>query len=144
MQSKINNDQFQSIGIISRFMRTELNRALKPYGLNDSNYFFIFYIADHPEPSQDDLTRKMFLDHSTITRSVKKLVELGYLEKRLDQNDHRTNRLFLTSRGTALRPELHKITATIFKHTFTELTAEETTIIKELLSKTALNLERMR
>lgn len=144
MHPELHHDQFQSIGIISRVMRTELNRALKPYGLNDSNYFFIFYIADHPKPSQGDLTRTMFLDHSTIARSVAKLVELGYLKKQLDENDHRTTRLFLTNDGAQLRDKLHEITTTIFDNTFTELSVDENDLLKKLLSKTATHLENTR
>lgn len=144
MHSKTYNDQFQSVGIISRIMRTELNRELKPYGLNDSNYFFIFFVADHPESSQDDLTKTMFLDHSTIARSVAKLVELGYLEKHLDEKDHRTNRLFLTPKGDSLRHELREITTIIFDSTFSSLELEEQETIKRLLSKTSNYLEKTR
>lgn len=144
MNSEINNDQIQGIGIISRIMRTDLNRALKPYGLNDSNYFFIFFVADHPESSQDDLTKTMFLDHSTIARSVSKLVELGYLEKKFDEKDHRTSRLFLTRKGDELRYELHEITSTIFKNIFNHLESEEREMMKQLLFKTANYLEKTR
>lgn len=144
MNPEVSDDQLQSFGIISRIIRTELNRVLKPYGLNDSNYFFIFYIADHPESSQGDLTRKMFLDHSTITRSVAKLVELGYLEKHLDEKDHRTTRLFLTDKGAEIRHEIHELTTTIFDNTFTEISLEESANIKRLLLKTANHLENTR
>lgn len=144
MVDEINNDQLQSIGIISRVIRNDFNRALKPYGLNDSNYFFIFFIEEHPNSSQDDLTRNMFLNHSTIARSVAKLVDLGYIEKRLDDKDHRTTRLFLTEKGDALRSELHDITTRIYNSVFSNLNEEERSIVMKLLSKTSTHLEEER
>lgn len=130
-------DQVLGMGILSRIIGNYLNKQLKPLGLNNSNYFFIFFIADHQGSSQDDLTKNMFLDHSTIARSVAKLVNLGLLEKRSDPNDKRTSRLYLTDKGQAAIVPLHELTVQAEQQAFGVLTEEERQTVLPLLYKAA-------
>lgn len=142
MESNSNQDRVQGISILSRIIQNDLKRNVKPYGLNENNYFFIFFIYDHPGTSQDELTRIMFLDHSTITRAVAKLIKLGYLERRPDEQDKRVSRLYLTSEGEALRKPLIELTKHAEKLAFGNLTDEERNIIQPLLLKSALSHEQ--
>lgn len=144
MNSNIKGDQVLGIGILSRIISNYLNKQLKPLGLNNSNYFFIFFISDHPGASQDDLTKSMFLDHSTIARSTAKLVSLGLVEKRMDSDDKRTSRLFLTPKGEQLKPLLHKLTVEAEEQAFGVLTDEEQQTVLPLLYKAAKLNEKRR
>lgn len=137
MGSNSKGDQVLGIGILSRIISNYLNKQLKPLGLNNSNYFFIFFISDHPGASQDDLTKSMFLDHSTIARSVAKLVSLGLLEKRVDAGDKRASRLFLTPQGEKLQPLLHKLTVEAEEQAFGVLSEAEQQTVLPLLYKAA-------
>ncbi|WP_125607719.1 MarR family winged helix-turn-helix transcriptional regulator [Lapidilactobacillus bayanensis] len=137
-----NKDHVQGISILSRIIQTDLKRSLRPYGLNENNYFFIFFVNDHPGATQDDLTKTMFLDHSTITRAVIKLVQLGYLERHLDEQDKRVSHLYLTPQGQQLQRPLYEATKHAEELAFGNLTVEERRLIQPLLLKSALSHER--
>ncbi|KRM78731.1 hypothetical protein FC84_GL000358 [Lapidilactobacillus dextrinicus DSM 20335] len=137
-----NKDRVQGISVLSRIIQNDLKRNVKPYGLNENNYFFIFFVNDHPGATQDELTRTMFLDHSTITRAVSKLIALGYLERRPDEKDKRVGHLYLTKQGEALHRPLYEATKHAEEMAFGNLTSEERKIIQSLLLKSALSHER--
>lgn len=137
-----NKDHVQGISILSRIIQNDLKRSVKEYGLNENNYFFIFFVSDHPGATQDNLTQTMFLDHSTITRAVMKLVQLGYLERRPDANDKRISHLYLTLQGQKLQRPLYEATKHAEELAFGNLTTEERNLIQPLLLKSALSHER--
>jgi len=142
MVSNQNNDRVQGISIVNRIIQNDLKRNVKQYGLNENNYFFIFFINDHPGASQDELTRTMFLDHSTITRAVAKLIKLGYLERRFDEHDKRISRLYLTAEGEALRKPLYELTQHAEDLAFNNLSDDERETVQTLLLKSALSHEK--
>ncbi|WP_165815216.1 MarR family winged helix-turn-helix transcriptional regulator [Levilactobacillus bambusae] len=144
MANQWTEDETQGLGMLSRIMRNDLNRALRPMGLNDSNYFFIFFIADHPGASQDDLVRAVILDHSTIARSVAKLVKIGYLVRQPDPVDGRASRLFLTPRGEEIKYQLIPITQHAMSLVFDNLTPTEQETVQALLTKSAHRHEKER
>ena len=136
------NDQVQGISILSRIIQNGLKRNVKQYGLNENNYFFIFFLQDHPGATQDELRQTMFLDHSTITRAVAKLTTLGYIERRPDEKDKRMGHLYLIDQGKALQHPLYEATKHAEEMAFGNLTLEERQHIQALLLKSAISHER--
>lgn len=135
-------NQVLGLGILNRIIDNYLNQQLKSLGLNSSTYIFIFYLADHPGASQDDLTKSMFLNHSTIARSVAKLVSLGFVEKQTDTEDKRASCLFLTSSGSQLLPHLNEISEQAEQKALGVLSETEQKTIAPLLDKAAKLNER--
>lgn len=128
-------DPMRSLLLIDRVSRHNLNRALKPYELNDSNFFFILILLDHPGISQDHLTKTMSLNHSTIARAVAKLVERGIIKKEIDQTDKRASRLYPTDKAQQLAEHLLPILDSVFDQTFKNLSATEKGQLLLLLNK---------
>lgn len=56
--------------------------------------------------TQEELSETLMMDKTTTARSVKRLVEKGYVSRRKDEQDHRKYRLFLTEKGKILAPDL--------------------------------------
>lgn len=72
---------------------------LDGYGLHFGMTLLMHLIEDHPEASQSDLARMMFLTDPAMSGSVKKLVKLGYVETMYDPDDQRRKVLRLTAEG---------------------------------------------
>lgn len=62
-----------------------------------------------PNCNARDITQKLSLDKSQITRILKDLVLEDYVEKHPDPNNHRSQRLTLTKNGKALLIKLTDI-----------------------------------
>lgn len=83
-------------------VQTELHER----GLSDLGSPLILFIlnhhGDHGEiASQRELAQALNVSPATIATSLKSLERLGYVEKRVDQNDARRNRVIITDKGNA-------------------------------------------
>lgn len=56
--------------------------------------------------SATDIASKLLMDKSQITRTLKELVNEGYVEKQTNPSNHRSQLLFLTDSGSALLTHL--------------------------------------
>ncbi|WP_296577336.1 MarR family transcriptional regulator [Phreatobacter sp.] len=76
---------------------------LEPFGLTISQFGILTQIRIAGSPSIGDLAKRMVMDPTTLTRSVRPLQQRGLLSLTPDARDRRTRRLSLTATGfTAL------------------------------------------
>jgi len=81
-----------------------VNAELHARGLSDLGSPMILFILDHHGKqgeiaSQRDLARALHVSPATIATSLKSLERLGYVEKRVDEQDARRNRVIITEKG---------------------------------------------
>jgi len=87
------------ISIANRYSKISLDRALAPLSINSSHHMFIINICENEGISQDRLTGIVHIDKSNVTRALRRLEELGFIEKRSSEEDRRTAHLFSTDKG---------------------------------------------
>lgn len=78
------------------------DEQLAPYHIGCGQQFFLLRIHEKPGISPYELAEEGFYDKGTTARAVKKLEELQYIKRELDQNDHRIQHLYLTEKGKPL------------------------------------------
>ncbi|MGN1136274.1 MAG: MarR family winged helix-turn-helix transcriptional regulator [Oscillospiraceae bacterium] len=97
------NDNFPNIGrcisILDRLMKMYYDRGLANFEIGWGQQFYAEYIYDHPGASAQEMVECIRVDKATLTKSIKKLTEIGYVEVVCDENDKRIKRLYLTSKG---------------------------------------------
>jgi DNA-binding MarR family transcriptional regulator len=76
-----------------------INCRLKPIGLSSGLFYFILELMERDGLSMQELSRAVMVDNGYTTRAVKRLVDRGYLRKRVDSADSRSYRIFLTAKG---------------------------------------------
>ncbi|KRN28387.1 hypothetical protein IV38_GL001387 [Lactobacillus selangorensis] len=135
-------DPLRSGLAMNRIIRRELNRRLKPFGLNDSNFFFIFILLDNPGISQDDLTKKMSLDHSTVTRAVAKLIDKGIITRSPNPNDKRASQIYPTDKAAELCQKILPIVNQIYDKLFAGLNDSEQEQLEHLLNKALASAQK--
>ncbi|MBN1468461.1 MAG: winged helix-turn-helix transcriptional regulator [Fusobacteriaceae bacterium] len=85
--------------------------------------------------TQEDIVANLDIDRSNISRSLKKLENLGYVCKQKNLNDKRINDVLLTQKGIDIKEKLLLI-RTNMKKTFDFLVAKnEMDILIKLLEK---------
>jgi len=81
-------------------------RAYKPLldalGLTYTQYIALVALADEDGQTVGALGEKLFLESNTLTPILKKMEQMGYVERRRDPADERQVRLSLTSEGRKL------------------------------------------
>lgn len=126
---------------IIRKTQAHLDIVLKEYSLSSGSYSYLLVLAEEEGINLDRISKKLGVDKAMSTRTIQKLLELGYLTKLPDETDYRAFRLYLTDKGRACIPEVKsKIERWI--DTITEgLTVEEQKMADSLLEKIAENAE---
>ncbi|MDZ7671813.1 MAG: MarR family transcriptional regulator [Halanaerobiales bacterium] len=95
-------------------MIQELTRSLKIFERNEivsegftiSQCYIILYIQKNEFLTMNQISKKMNLDKSTITRIIDNLVRDGYIEKRKSNEDGRVTLASLTKKGKTSAADL--------------------------------------
>lgn len=109
------NDNFPNLGrcisILDRLMKMYYDRGLADFEIGWGQQFYAEYIYDHPGVPAQEMVKYIRVDKATLTKNIKRLVEIGYVETVNDQTDRRVKHLYLTPKGApAVRriKEIHR------------------------------------
>jgi len=84
--------------------------------------------------NQKELGFSNIKNKSSVNKMVKHLMDAGLIIKKLDQEDRRNNRIFLTEKGKQLKEHLTMIGIQIEKESLSDHTEEEIAITKKVLT----------
>lgn len=125
-----------------RITQSYSDEAMKKYGLSSGTYPFLLMLNEEEGVSQSRVCKEVNVDKAMATRSINKLVELGYVKKENDEIDTRAYKLYLTDEAKAIIPELRLIMrewVDIITDDFDEV---EKDMIVKLTEKAAMNAKR--
>ena len=115
------------------------NKEFKDLGLSGNHHMFIFYISRNPGCNQDSLVSKLHINKSNIARSIKVLMDDGFIYREVDDNDKRAYKLFPTSKALEFLPEIRKRIRVFNEHVLVDLSEEEQELLDSVLYKVAIN-----
>ena len=84
--------------------------------------------------SQTDLSKKLFLDLSTLSRNLDKLIKLNLIEKTIAPLDKRSYKIYLTKRGKTLYQDLNNKINFYFQDIYSELGFKKVDDLVDILS----------
>ena len=97
----------RTIGAATRSIQTVSNETFKPLGLNNNLFIYLIRTVEQPVMFLGELADSLQIDRTTSFRTVQKLVKLGYLELKNDQQNLKIKRVFPTTKAKELYPQLH-------------------------------------
>lgn len=116
---------------INKDFRKYAESALKDYDFTIANLKYLLVIERNIDINLNEIAVKLNIDKAMITRGIKKLVELGYVNKVQDENDTRSYKLSLSKEGQETLSSLRGI----FKDWFDKVTHNFTEEEKDLYIK---------
>lgn len=111
---------------------------LKAVGLTYTQYVTMMVIWEEKTVSVHDLGQRLYLDSGTLTPVLKKLEQLGYIERRRNTEDERVVLAILTEKGQKLKQKAASVPEEMGCHLAESgvvLTPEEVTAMKAELYK---------
>lgn len=84
---------------IARFRGILFDRFLRPHNLTMSQGWVILHLVRENGLRQADLAARLDIATVTISKLIDRLVARGFVERRPDSKDRRTNRIFATERA---------------------------------------------
>ncbi|TLM98559.1 MarR family transcriptional regulator [bacterium] len=128
------------VSVIWRNMISYMARKMEPLGIGAGQYPYLFSLYVEDGQSQQCLSDRMLVDKAATVRSVNKLEAAGYVERRPDQQDKRSFRVFLTENGRTVRPQLEAIVEEVQEILLDNMSREEKDVLKRLLPRMAGNI----
>lgn len=107
------NQSFSNFGrcisILDRLMKMYYDHGLADYEIGWGQQFYVEYIYDHPGATAQEMVEHIRVDKGTLTKVIKKLRKIGYLEIVTDENDRRCRHLYLTDRAVPAARRIKEI-----------------------------------
>lgn len=126
-----------------------LQAELNARGLSDLGSPMILFILDHHGDrgeiaSQRELAQALRVSPATIATSLKSLERMGYVEKRVDENDARRNRVIITEKGIMAVKQCNEVFEEIDRRMMEGFTLQEQENLNRLHQKMFDNLNAHR
>jgi DNA-binding MarR family transcriptional regulator len=97
------------ISYLHRYGQIYIEKKIKLYGIGSGQFSFLVRLYQEDGVNQESLSNYLKIDKATTTRAIKKLVDEGYVFKKIDERDKRSYLIFITDKGKKLEPEMKKI-----------------------------------
>ena len=95
--------------VIRRRSQALLVEACSEYKLNYSEFALLLKLYDMEGCSQDPMVEVLSIDKAAVTRILKSLEEMDLVYRRIDTEDRRIKRIFLTDSGKSMEEKIRNI-----------------------------------
>lgn len=109
--------------------------SLRDDGVGSAEIDLIHALRHDPGCTQAKLAEILHADKAAVARRTKNLEAKGYLVRRDDPNDRRSQHLFPTERAEALKSSKAEIEASFYEYLLSSLTEEEAATFAALLDR---------
>lgn len=129
------------IANIAHKHRNVMEKCFNSTGVFQGQHRMLMCISDNNFYSQKEIAAHMKISTATVAVSLKKLEKGGYIEKIVDENDNRLNRIVLTDKANAIVNNSKKMFDDVEKKMFAGFSEQEMDQLKEYLDRIEGNLK---
>ncbi|MDP4146423.1 MAG: MarR family winged helix-turn-helix transcriptional regulator [Bacillota bacterium] len=129
---------------IYRCTQVYTDEALEKFQLSSGTYPYLMVLSRCEGISQKQISKELNVDKAMSARVIKKLIELGYVEKQEDEKDCRACKLFLTDKAKSIVPEIKNDINKWIGFITEGFDEEENEFVADYLEKVLFNAKRYR
>ena len=133
---KLNNKIF-------RYTQIYLDKALKEYELSSGSYPYLLILKDKDGINQNRISEELGYDKAMTTRTLAKLIDIGYLDRIKDDDDFRANKIYLTEKGKNVTVKVLEKIHELVRLITLDLNEEEKVNTIESLNKILCNIKKI-
>jgi MarR family transcriptional regulator, organic hydroperoxide resistance regulator len=130
---------------LARAHRAYAARLLRGLGLHPGQELLLMRLLERDGQTQSELLAAVGLDHSTVSKSLRRMQEAGLLTREPAEHDRRVTRVSLTDGGRAMREPLEKMWAELERASVGDLdpdTVERFIATSEIIRRTVAGRDR--
>lgn len=101
---------------------------------------FLLELYINDGKNQEEIAETLKIDKGTTARALKKLEEQGFVTRIKDENDKRSNKIYLNDKAKDVREGVLDVLNDWNKEITKSLTEEEEEMLKSLLEKVCKNI----
>lgn len=99
----------KSLFAVQRHFKIFLNCRLKEYDLNAGQFMVINALTKEDGLSQEAINEGLQFDKGFLAKIAKSLEQKGYITRKVNQEDKRAYKLFLTAKAESFKPTMFEI-----------------------------------
>lgn len=131
-----------NFSIIVRYSRIFCERKGVEYGVGFPEQIILMYLAEHGPVNQDTIARHYMIDKGAITKTVSKLEEKGFVQRRENPDDKREKILFISDKGSKIISGMESNLEEWNKVIFEGITPQEIELMQKVVDMMAANAIR--
>lgn len=128
------------ISQIYRKGRIFISKGLEEYNIGQGQFMYLLELYIEDGRNQEELAEILKIDKGTTARALKKLEENGFVRREKDENDKRSNRVYLTEEGKGVKNDIFFILNRWDEKMSEQLNKEERELMIKLLKKVCSNI----
>lgn len=140
------NDSFSNLGryisILDRLMKMYYNRGLSDFEIGWGQQFYVEYLYDHPGASAQEMVEYIRVDKATLTKIIKKLVEIDYIKIIGDEKDKRIKHLYLTEKAIPSVKQIKKVHNDFYQDLCSDILSPDIQLTEQTLKQMAENINQ--
>lgn len=140
------DDHFPNLGrcvsILDRLMKMYYDRGLADFEIGWGQQFYVEYIYDHPGASAQEMVECIRVDKATLTKIIKKLIRIGYIEVVSDKKDKRVKHLYLTEKAVPAVKRIKEIHCDFYNTLCLEISAQDVQLTEQTLAHMMENINQ--
>lgn len=94
---------------IYRCTQVYIDKKLEKFNLTIGTYPYLLVLNKNGGINQNEISRELNVDKAMSARTIKKLIELGYIRKEENAEDIRAYKLYITDKAKNIIPEIIEI-----------------------------------
>ena len=131
------------ITALGRMARSYVDPCLAPLGIGFSQAQILVVLYDGDGISQHEIGSRLHIDKGAVARTIRRLVDEGYVERLADPADDRAYRVVLTNRARREERAIKAILRGWTAGATHGLTDDEFTVLHGILARMVDNAEEM-
>jgi DNA-binding MarR family transcriptional regulator len=129
------------LGYICKALHNTAERTLANVGLRAGQEHCLSCLWEEEGLTQVQLARKMSVQPPTVNKMLTRLEAAGLVKRRLDPEDYRFSRVYLTEKSRNLKQEVERAFSKLEERVVANLGPEEQILLKRLLMQVYENLK---
>lgn len=130
------------VSIMDRLMKMYYDHGLADFEIGWGQQFYVEYIYDHPGTSAQEMVKYIRVDKATLTKVVKKLVQIGYIKVVEDEKDRRIKRLYLTDLAVPAAKRIKEIHNSFYETLCMDIPSEDVQLAEKTMKHMVENINR--
>ena len=126
--------------VIARLLRKRFDHSADNIGVTRAQWTAIGAVARAPGATQRVIASMLDVGEAAAGRLIDRLCEEGWMERRQDPQDRRSNRVYLKPAANDILQQLSGLAAEQDARAFSGISQEEITLFNNILDRVAANL----
>ncbi len=130
------------VSIFDRLMKMYYDRGLSEFEIGWGQQFYVEYLYTHPGATSQEMAERFRVDRATLTKTIKKLGEVGYIRVAGDEKDRRVKHLYLTEKAIPAAERIKTVHADFYETLSRDIPRDELVLTERTLQRMADNINQ--